>query len=105
MRLKTKPLRNPDAPGSPFEMSEYRIAELDEAEEKTVQAEKAFQKAKNANQTGDNYILLTVMFASVLFFAGVGSKFGSPSLRIAMLSLGGLVFVIAGIILLEYPVH
>ena len=103
--LKTRPLQNPDAPGSPFEMPAYRIAELEQAEKRIDLAEKAFEKAKNANQTGDNYILLTVMFASVLFFAGVGSKFGSPYLRVSMLALGGLVFAVAGFILIEYPVY
>lgn len=103
--LKTNPLDNPDAPPSPFDMPEYQLKEIQESEELTSEANQSFEKAKVANQNGDNYVLLTVLFASVLFFSGVAPKFHAFSLRVAMLSLGGVVFVAAAIILSTFPVH
>lgn len=103
--LATKPLKNPDAPNHPFEMQEYHVEETAQEADLVKQAEIQFDEARRANQTGDNYILLTVVFASVLFFAGVGTKFDAFSLRLGMLSLAGVVFIIATIILVGFPVH
>jgi len=103
--LKTKPLENPDAPQSPFDMPQYKLAELELAEELSNQANANFNDAREANQTGDNYVLLTVMFASVLFFSGVAPKFHAFQLRVGMLSLGGIVFLVAAMILSTFPVH
>lgn len=103
--LKTEPLKNPDAPSSPFVMKEYRIEELENSDQLSDQANASFEKARVANQTGDNYILLTVLFASVLFFSGVAPKFSAFQLRVAMLGLGIVVFLVAAVVLSAFPVH
>ena len=59
-----------------------------------------FEEGKDANQTGDEYVLSTIFFASVLFFAGLSSKFSSN--RVAVLALGFASFVLfAGIVRLS----
>ncbi|MBD3318017.1 MAG: hypothetical protein GF344_19715 [Chitinivibrionales bacterium] len=103
--MRTDPFEDPDAPSSPFSMPEYQVTEQREAMELTEEAAESFDKARHANQTGDNYILLTVLFASVLFFSGVAPKFRAFRLRVAMLTLGGLVLVGAALVLSTYPVH
>jgi hypothetical protein len=103
--LETRPLQNPDAPPSPFDMTEYRIDEMAEARGLIDSASVEAEAARNANQTGDNYVLLTVLFASVLFFSGVGPKFTSFTIRVIMLSFGGLILVSAIAILLRFPIH
>ncbi len=103
--MELRPLRNPDAPPSPFAMDAYMVPELEKARRLNREANSFFERAKDANQTGDNYILLTVVFASVLFFSGIATKFEAFYLRTAMISLGGLVFIAAAIVLLQFPVH
>lgn len=103
--MALRPLQNPDAPPSPFAMEGYSVPELEKAERLNGEADGFFERAKDANQTGDNYILLTVVFASVLFFSGIATKFEAFYLRVVMISLGGLVFVTAAIVLLQFPVH
>jgi hypothetical protein len=55
-------------------MDEYAIVQQIEADEATTTVDLRGQQARDANQTGDNYVLVTVLFASVLFVAGVSTK-------------------------------
>lgn len=58
--------------------------------------------AHRANHNADTYLLATVMLASVLFFAGVATKFKHPDVRFFLLILGGLNLMgaVAGVVLL-----
>jgi predicted phage tail protein len=74
------------------------------ADEVAVQANDlataATAKAAAANQTGDNYVLVAVIMATVLFFAGMGTRFGARRVRRAMVAwaavllIGGLLFML-----------
>jgi hypothetical protein len=64
-----------------------------------------FLRASRANQTSDNYILLTVIFASVLFFGGVSGKFKSRIIDLAMLTLAFVLFTVGVVVMLRYPVY
>ncbi len=86
--LATDPLKNPDAPRSPFKMAEYVQQEVLEAKHQNDVAAQQQADSQKANANSDNYVLLTVLFASVLFFGGIGGTFQSRWLR-------NVVFVIA----------
>ena len=101
----TQPLINPDAPASPFEMKEYKSKNRQNAQSLEKTAQKYTAKAQGAIEHADNYILLTVLFASVLFFAGISTKFGTWRIRVVLLSLGGLVFTGSLVALAFQPVH
>ena len=101
--LKTDPINNPDAPRNPFEMSEYNLPEFAQVDSLLATADLRAESAKQANRTSDNYVLLTVLFASVLFFAGVGTKFMSTHLSAIMLGFGGVIFLTAVVILILFP--
>jgi predicted phage tail protein len=49
--------------------------------------------ALKTNQIGDNFVLVAVIMASVLFFAGVGSKLKARRLRLFMLLVGVTLFL------------
>jgi len=93
-------------PESPFARPEYQPAEAARAEELAASAEASTQVARDANQTGDNFVLLAVIFASVLFFAGVGTKFKGYRVRVAMVSFAVVMFAVgvASILLLPQNV-
>ena len=88
------PAKNPDAAKNPFALDSYRPAQLVEAQKLEEIAAVKFDEGKAANQTSDDYVLLTIFFAAVLFFAGLSSKFTSN--RVAMLALSFASMVLVG---------
>jgi hypothetical protein len=63
-----------DAPASPFDMPSYVVPERTQAAEASDRAGALFQTALRNNQRGDNYTILTVLFATVLFFAALSGR-------------------------------
>ena len=103
--LTLEPETNPDAPPSPFAMPEYTQEQSEESEKLSIVADEMFEQASRANQTSDNYVLLTVIFASVLFFGGVSGKFQSRVINLAMLILAYVLFTVGMVVMLRYPVY
>lgn len=89
-------------PGTPFSMREYRLQYEEEADALEAQAAASFAEAKEANQTGDNFVLTAVMMASVLFFAGIGTKF-RPPIRQILLGIGVVLFLAGAVIIVLLP--
>jgi ABC-type multidrug transport system fused ATPase/permease subunit len=85
-------------------MPEYVNANHERGRELEEEAELQFAEAKDAIRTSDFYVLLTVLFASVLFFAGICTKFKTPWISIAVLSMGAVVFVISLVIMIMQPI-
>jgi hypothetical protein len=86
-------------------MPEYQLAEREEAARWEAEAAAQWQQAENVDQIADRYALLTVVFASVLFFAGIAGKFQSQSIELSMLALGIIVFLIGLIIAVTFPIQ
>ena len=103
--MATKPLQNPDAPRSPFVMPEYVLPQTAEADALQQQSVAESALAAAANDTSDHYVLLTVIFASVLFFGGISGKFQSQAIDLAMLVIATLVFLIGLGVLATFPVQ
>ncbi|MBV8671334.1 MAG: hypothetical protein JO098_06145 [Candidatus Eremiobacteraeota bacterium] len=103
--LDQKPMSNVRAPSSPFVMPAYHVAAESRAEALENDAAGYFQDGVSANETADRYVLMTVLFASVSFLAGVGSKFELRSVAAIAMLLGSLVLLVAGAILIAYPIR
>ena len=88
---------------TPFSRPEYRVAALEEADRLADEATAAFDAAKDANQTSDNFVLTAVLFASVLFFAGVGTRFRTLGIRRAMVGLAVVLFAGALFVVFSLP--
>jgi Domain of unknown function (DUF4337) len=91
--IATRPLRNPDAPLTPFAMPEYQVQARAKAEQLEAEAEDSSAQARENIQRATNYVLAVVLFAASLFFAGMSTKLGSPRLRRVLLGFGLVVFV------------
>ncbi len=102
--LATSPTSNDDAPKTPFVMDEYVVAELVRADELAELADEKALDARTANQNGDNYVLTMVLFASVLFFAGVSSKMNRPRNRAIVLGFGIVTLIVGLVILVSLPI-
>jgi hypothetical protein len=102
--VATRPLKNPNAPLTPFAMPQYKLAARAESERLDAEAEIYAAKARLDIQRASNYVLGVVLFASVLFFAGMSTRLASPSIRVAMLALGCAVFVATALWIATSPV-
>ncbi|HSL63254.1 MAG TPA: hypothetical protein VK874_01235 [Gaiellaceae bacterium] len=102
--VATRPLRNENAPLTPFAMPEYRLAAQDEADRLEADAERWSAKARENVQRATNYVLGVVLFAGVLFFAGISTKLRSAALRRVLLAFGVVVFLGTVVWLATFPV-
>lgn len=102
--IATRPLRNPDAPLTPFAMPEYRLAARTEAERLDGRAEELTAQVRRNIQRSTNYVLGVVLFAVSLFFAALCTKLAAPNLRKVTLALGALVFLGALVWIATSPV-
>jgi hypothetical protein len=91
--VATRPRTNPDAPLTPFELPQYRLAANAEAERLEASAEENAAEARRNIQRSSNYVLAVVLFASALFFAGISTKLTIPWARVAVVGLGCALFV------------
>lgn len=77
--LALSPLDNQTAPAHPLLMPSYVNSvvnqSLQQIEILKSQMRQKMQAAQQAGATSDNYVLETVLFAAVLFFAGIASTF------------------------------
>ena len=89
--------------GTPFTFPEYQLAA--EADSQRLEAEAAarFEDGREANQTADDFVLAAVLFASVLFFSGLGGTFDSFRVQVFLLAMAGVMLVVGTIVVLSLP--
>jgi hypothetical protein len=102
--LAQDPLNNPAADASPFALPEYRVADLEKAEQLERAGDEHFENGKDATEHTDAYVLTTVFFASVLFFAGVSMRFVWHRMRVTVLVLATLSLVYGIVRIATLPV-
>ena len=100
----TNPLTNPEAPPTPLSMPEYALTETTEAALSEETALKEYDLANRADDMADRYLIFTIIYASVLFFAGISGKFGWQALDVTMLVVAGLALLIGLLIMFTIPV-
>jgi hypothetical protein len=91
--VATRPLKNPNAPLTPFAMPQYKLAAAAEAKRLDAEAEISSATVRRNIQRASNYILGVVLFSVALFFAGMSTKLSDIRLRNLTLSLGYVVFL------------
>jgi hypothetical protein len=102
--LATKPRTNAAAPASPFAMPQYSSTIGKDAARLNALAAANFEKATAANERGDAYVRLTVIFAAVSFLAGISTKFRFPS-HIVIVVAGFGVLIFGLLRMLELPIR
>ncbi|HEY7467969.1 MAG TPA: hypothetical protein VIC07_00380 [Acidimicrobiia bacterium] len=101
--LQSRPLLNPEAPKTPFQMEAYVLADAVEADRLLDEAGEHTEAALTANQNSDNHVLTAVALALSLFFAGVSSKLGDWSNRLIAIVLSTVIFLGAATVLILLP--
>ena len=93
--VATRPLSSTDAPPTPFAMDEYQVAAKAEAEKLDAAAEASAAEVRLNIQRSSNYVLTVVLYAVVLFFAGMSTRLKDRRLRWVMTIAGCLVLLAA----------
>ena len=102
--LQTDPLRNRAAPNAPFTMREYRLVEEAKAAGYAATSDALLREGTRAQERSDNYIFLTVLFATVSFLGGIALKLRRP-MDFIVTVLGCAALVSALIVTLTYRVR
>ncbi len=92
--------------GTPQDLPEYEEIALEPlrlAQDAVDEAAEAVLLASEANQRSDNFVLVAVVMASVMLFAGVGSRFQARRLRMAMILLSVIVLLVGFGFMISMP--
>lgn len=101
--LKLDPANNPEAPRHFFFMKEYVVPDDVAADSLQIVYDERVQMARDSNAHSEHYILLTVIFASVLFFGGITSNIQSTKTKTALV-VGSSALLVGSIIwMLTFP--
>ena len=88
----------------PLAMPEYVPPGAVEAEELNARADAKFEEALANNQRGDDYALLTVLFALVLFFAALSQHQRAEWRRLVFFFLSAALGVAGVVVLATFPI-
>jgi TRAP-type C4-dicarboxylate transport system permease small subunit len=102
--IAERPLRNPNAPLTPFAMPQYRLAATAEADRLDDEAAVSSAIVQRNIQRASNYVLAVVLFAVSLFFAGLSTKLTDRRLRQIAVAIGCVVFLGTAIWVATSPV-
>ena len=101
--LATKPFTNPAAPKGPQYMPQYRPSGTADAKRLDAEADLFYAQGQHAASTGDKYIRVTVVLASVLFLVGISSQFPLRRVRMGLIAVGAALLLFAAVQMLELP--
>ena len=102
--VATRPLRNSDAPLTPFAMPQYQLAAEADAKQLDADAEESAATVRQNIQRASNYVLGVVLFAVSLFFAGMSTRLKALRLRQITVAIGCMVFLGTAIWIATSPV-
>ena len=101
--LTQNPFENRAADAHPFVPKLYEVRGMAEAQTARSAAAANVARAREAGNRSGQYLANTVLFATVLFFAGTAGKFEQPRVRLSAAFFALAVFVFAVTRLLLMP--
>jgi hypothetical protein len=101
--LAQKPFENRAADAHPFVPNLYQVRGAAEAAAARADSVRRVTEAREAGNRSGQYLANTVLFATVLFFAGTAGKFEQPRVRLFAATFGVALFVFAVIRTLLMP--
>src|SRR3977135_4532855 len=101
--LAQKPFENRAADAHPFVPNLYKVRGTEEAEAARTDSVQRLAAAREAGNRSGQFLANTVLFATVLFFAGTAGKFEQPRVRLSAAVFAVAVFVFAVVRTLLMP--
>jgi hypothetical protein len=99
-----RPFTSPAPAPSPLYMPQYQLAETTRASSLDARADELYREGTAAKSNGDHYILSTLFFAAVLFFAGISLRLDWRPLRAVVLGMATVVLLAGVVYVLTLPV-
>jgi len=101
--LRAGGLTNPKAPPGPSFMPEYHNSSYARAAALNTQAGTAFEEGTAARHHGDDFVRVTVLFATVLFLIAVGQRFKLHGPRMGLFGVSLVLLAFALYLVFTYP--
>jgi hypothetical protein len=89
--MKTDPFNNAQAPPGPIFMPDYHNAKHEQFLSLTKQATELADVETKSGETGDQYVRITVLLATVLLITAIGQRFRFKTVRVAFMILAWLL--------------
>ena len=89
--LRTDPFNNAQAPPGPIFMSDYHNAKHDQFLGLNKQAAEVADQGTKSGETGDQYVRITVLLATVLLITAIGQRFHFRAVRVVFMILAFLL--------------
>jgi hypothetical protein len=100
---KLDPINSPAAPPGPIFMEEYTNANSQESAKLTQQAQLHFEKGVSMRDTGDRYVRVTVLLATVLLLTALSQRFKIFGPRAAVVAVALVLLVLSTYWILTFP--
>ena len=89
--ISADPFKNAQAPPGPIFMPEYHNAKHEQFLSLNKQAVEIADRGTKSGETGDQYVRITVLLATVLLFTAIGQRFRFKAVRIVFMILAFLL--------------
>jgi hypothetical protein len=101
--LRTDPFNNAQAPPGPMFMPEYHNAKHEQFLSLSKQGVEMADRGTKSGETGDNYVRITVLLATVLLITAIGQRFHFKTVRLVFMVLAWLLICMPLLRLLMLP--
>ena len=101
--ISTDPFNNAQAPAGPIFMPEYHNAKHEQFLGLNKQAAEVADEGVKSGETGDKYVRITVLLATVLLITAIGQRFRFKAARIVFMILACLLLCLPVLQLLMLP--
>ena len=101
--LKADPFNNAQAPPGPIFMPEYHNAKHEEFLGLNKKAADIADQGTKSGETGDQYVRITVLLATVLLITAIGQRFHFKTVRVVFMILACLLLCLPLLQLLMLP--
>ena len=89
--MNTDPFKNAQAPPGPIFMPEYHDAKHEQFLGLNKKAAEVAEQGTKSGETGDQYVRITVLLATVLLITAIGQRFHFKAVRVAFMILAFLL--------------
>jgi hypothetical protein len=100
---KLDPFTNPSAPPGPIYMPEYRDANSAGSKKLAAQAKSYYEIGVSSRNTGDKYVKVTVLLATVLLLTALSQRFAIFGARVALAAVAFVLLIFSAYSILTLP--
>jgi len=101
--LRTDPMHDASAPAGPSFMPAFRNARLEKARALASQARDEYERGVSSRETGDEYVRITVVLATVLLLTALSQRFRIHAARVALVGVASAMLVAAVYWIATFP--